>query len=397
MKLFKRLALILSLILTTSVFAACSKDSSEETSTSVETQQSKSKKDKEKDNKDNSNKELSDDLFDYTISLDKKVYTLPVAFSDFAKDGWEGEGLDKKELEPNKYARETLKKGKKTINVVIANLGTDVLTYTECLVAGVEVDYSFNKNEAKLIISKGITKGDSYDKVIEAFGKPKDEYADDDYSSIKYESDTYSYYKITFNNKKVTEINVRNMVATEDSSKSNKAANMEVPDIVKNYKAPTSLGDDLNAFNVKFDGVLYKLPVPLMELEKNGWKLVSEADKIVPAKNSVYGVKLKKDDNTLLIEATNYSNSGAPLKYCFATTIRYSEYGCNVSLELPKGVTEKSTASQIIAAYGEPKNKHTSSDYTNYGYGDFGKMVTFSFRGDKLMTIDVDYEPKDLN
>ena len=87
---------------------------------------------------------------------------------------------------------------------------------------------------------------------------------------ISYKSDDYSEYNISFKDGKIDMISVNNAVA-----------NTDILDLVKNYKAPTSLADDLLSFQVKLDGTLYKLPIPIQELQKNGWKAKLDPDTVI--------------------------------------------------------------------------------------------------------------------
>lgn len=405
-----------------SVFAACSKDKDEDASASTETTQStsknkKNKKDKKnkeddekKDDEDEDNddeddvddknetstKGLSDNLFDFTVSIEGKIYTFPAPYSEFAKNGWKGDDIDSLEIEPNSYNSEGLVKGKKSLWVTFANFDQDVLPYSECLVAGIKVEDSYNDNPAKVVISKGISLGSTYDEVIKAFGEPDDEYKNDDQITISYEKDVYSEYTFYFDNKRLTEIDIENIVAPKNSSKPKDSASTETPDVVKNYKAPTSLGNDLNAFNIKFDGALYNLPVPIAELEKNGWKIVEEADRIIPAKNFAYSVELQKNSKSLYVDVKNYSNKGTTLKNCFAISLKYTTYSCNVPFELPKGITEKSTLKDITAAYGQANSKETITDSTYYGYGKYDEQVVFSIKDNKIEMMQIEHNPDDL-
>lgn len=400
MRIFKRLALILALVMVTSLFTACSKDSSKEASSVNETKKTEKKNNKEKnkdkdtddDNKDgdenkgkeskDGNKDLSNELKDFQVSIEDQVYTLPLALSEFLKMGWESEELDEK-LKPNSTINLILSKSIKTLKVTITNFSIDMLPYSECVVVGVIDTHAALGEKTKIVLSKGISLNSSYDDIIKAYGNPSDEYIDKDYMRITYDLGSESKYAFVFNRKELTKIEVKNIVEPEGFSNSNTPSSIEIPEEIKNYKAPTSIGDNLDSTQLKFDGAIYKLPVPIQELEKNGWKLETDPNQIVPAKNTVIGIKLSKDNQILLTEARNYSDLGMPLKYCFATTIQFSSSNCNVSFELPKGITEKSTINDIIAAYGEPKNKVSNSKYTEYTYGSLLKSVQFSFEGNK--------------
>ena len=85
-----------------------------------------------------------------------------------------------------------------------------------------------------------------------------------------------------------------------------------MPDLVIKYEAPTSLGKDLSSYEFKLDGDLYKLPVPLVELEKNGWKLDIDTNEILSATHIVSGVTLKKGSNAITVDIRNYGTTMLP-------------------------------------------------------------------------------------
>ncbi|NLM34689.1 MAG: hypothetical protein GX206_04540 [Clostridiales bacterium] len=393
MRFLKRLALILSLVMVTSIFAACSKNSNKEAESSKKTAQNENKKDKDHENTQeqasddvDSLEELSDNLYDYEILLDNKLYTLPTHISEFTENGWKSEDLNMIEFVPQLHKSVTLSKGNKTISVTMVNLNTDMQPYSKCLVTGVYL-YPLNDEEyPELFISKGITIGSTYNEVIEAYGTPsiKTDYSD----LISYKSDDYSEYNISFKDGKIDMISVNNAVA-----------NTDILDLVKNYKAPTSLADDLLSFQVKLDGTLYKLPIPIQELQKNGWKAKLDPDTIIPARSHAYEVELTKNNQTLRVPVMNYSIYGAPLKYCFVNGIIYSDPDCIVSFELPKGITTESTLDQVLAAYGEPSSKEFSQEYASLVYKDKSDnthLIQIEFEKGKLSYVAYIYTPEVL-
>ena len=378
MRLLKSLALILSLIMVSSVLAACSKAPTKTTASSKNNRASK--------------EGLAHDLYEYTISLEDQVYTLPVPFSEFAKNGWEGTNLDSKKLNPNYLIDETLSKGDITITVIFANFSTDILPYSECHVAGVTIDSNQQNNKAKLLLSNRITFGSSYSDVKKAYGEAVEENKNEDYISMYYGTGKYSYYKLSFNKKKLSGIEVRNAVAPKNFSKGKNDANTEMPDLVKKYEAPTSLGKDLSSYEFKLDGDLYKLPVPLVELEKNGWKLDIDTNEILSATHIVSGVTLKKGSNAITVDIRNYGTTGAPLKHCFITSVEYSKDSCQLPIELPGGISEKSTAEEVIAAYGEPEGNNNISGKTNILYGSYTSNALFVFEENKLLELTLNHK-----
>jgi len=71
----------------------------------------------------------------------------------------------------------------------------------------------------------------------------------------------------------------------------------------------------------------------------------------------------------LRTQIENYSDKEQPLKYCFATYIEYYNNGAVIPIELPKGISDKSSIDQVIAAYGQPTKVEDSSSFKYYSYG----------------------------
>lgn len=397
MKILKKLPLVLSLMVLILSFTACKKSAPDKTvPAKVEKKTETVETKKVVETIKPATGKISDDLYKYEVLINDVAYTLPTSFSTFEKSGWVGENFTTNKLDPNQYNTEYLKNGEESLTIDIANFGLDVLPMSECQVGGIKVD-SFDKTQVKNIsIAKGITIGSTYDDVIAAYGKSSDEYKSDMSIKLTYESGSYSKYDISFDSKtkKVTDIDIQNL--TPPTKSNTTSVDTEVPAVIKNYKAPSSVGTDLLSFQVKYGGSFYKLPIPIPELIKNGWVLQTKSDEVVPAKSSAVGIELRKDNQVLRTQIENYSDKGEPLKNCFATYIEYYNNGAVIPIELPKGITEKSTIAQVIAAYGKPTEEDSSASFKYYTYGKIFEQVTFMTKDGKIEKIEVNYAPKEL-
>ena len=340
---------------------------------------------------------ISDDLYKYEVSIDDIKYSLPASYSDFEKNGWIGKDFGTNTMDPNKYNIVTLEKGDQSMMVSIANMGTDVVPLSKCYIGQITID-TMNKNQkTKITIAKGITLASSQDEVIAAYGNPSDKYEGDTTTKLTYKSGNYSNYEITFDKttKKIYSIKLENLVKPA-KAETTPSVDTGLPAVVTNYKAPISVGAELSSFQFKYGGTFYKLPVPIAELVKNGWVLQSKSDEVVAAKSSAVGVELRKDNQVLRTQIENYSEKGEPLKNCFATYVEYYNNGAVIPIELPKGITEKSTIEQVIAAYGKPTKEDSSSSFKYYTYGKVFEEVTFMTKDGKIEKIEVNYAPKEL-
>lgn len=394
MKTLKKIITPLLLVVLTMSFSACSKKTPENPKEKEQTENTASEATTTKPASQN----ISNDLYSYEVLINGMAYSLPTSFSTFEKNGWLGNDFTNTKLEPNQYKLETLKNGNQNILIKIVNFGMDVSPLSQCLVGGVKIESDTQNPGTTISIAKGITIGSTYDQVIAAYGKPSNEYKGDNIIKLTYKSGSYSNYEISINveDKKVYAIEVDNLAPPKKDQGT--STNTTAPEIVKNYKAPSSIGKDLFSFQVKYGGNYYKLPAPITELTKNGWTLQSNNDQVIPAKSGAVGVELRKDNQVLRTQIHNYSDKGEPLKHCFVTYLEYYNNGAMIPLELPKGISEKSSIDQVIAAYGKPAKVEESTRFKYYIYGKSFEEVTFMTNksSGKIEKIEVNYSPKEL-
>ncbi|MBU3175548.1 hypothetical protein KPL47_04120 [Clostridium estertheticum] len=398
MKAQRKMLLLLSLIVLVLSFTACSKKVATKTVPATSEKQTATVDSKKAvATTKPASVAISNDLYQYQVLINGIAYSLPAAFSTFEKNGWVGEDFLKSTLAPNKYKIVYLKKGEQTMMINIANFGTDVLPLSKCHVGAITIDSENIKKGTTISIAKGITIGSTNAEVTAAFGKASSQYNGDTRIKLTYKSGTYSNYEISIDTKtkKVSSIKLENLAPPAKAAA--KSTDTNIPTVVKNYKAPSSVGKDLLSFQVKYGGKFYKLPVPITELIKNGWVLQSTSSKVIPAKSSAVGVELRKDNQVLRTQIKNYSDKGQPLKYCFATYIEYYNNGAVIDLDLPKGISQKSTLAQVTAAFGKPTKVDSSPSFKYYTYGKIFEQVVFMTKDGKIEKIEVNYAPKDLN
>ncbi|MDR2106830.1 MAG: hypothetical protein LBP24_05425 [Coriobacteriales bacterium] len=349
--------------------------------------------------------ELSDDLYSYAVRLDGVVYTLPAPYSEFKANGWElrDASLLEQTLEPGQYSLgDVAQNGEHRVRLAFTNNSMDVVSIEDAEVGRVIVDDSNVQAGTQFLLPGGITLGASYEDVIAAYGEPTDVQEGASFKSLTYSTDAYAEVKITVKAETnlVSEINVENLIAKQqDASGSGAVADAEAPAVVNEYKAPTDLGSSWNSFNVKYDGALYHLPAPVSAFVQNGWVIASDESEVLAAKSSKVGFEIRKGNQTLRTEVHNYADTAQPLKYCFVTSVEYYEYGAKVSIELAKGLSEKSTIDDFIAAYGEPTSKEQSSNLVFYGFGKMWESLEVSVdtQTGAINKVTLTNSPKTLN
>lgn len=341
--------------------------------------------------------DLSDDLYSFQFSLNGTVYTLPCAYSQLTENGWSIEDIGDQTLEPDQYTfSDALINGDMRIMASLVNTDTKVLPMDKCNVGKISIDNYQAEKGVKLIFPKNITYGSTYDDVIAAYGKPTEESGSGSIKTLSYNLDTYSDVVITINTESntVDSLEMENLITTETSSSSKSSG--EVPDVVKNYTAPASVGKTWDSFDLKYADAYYHLPAPVSSFIDNGWTMVTDGNEMLAAKDSTVGVELRKDNQVLSASVRNYTDTEQPVSNCFLTSVKTSEYEAKVSIELPQGITEKSKTEDILAAYGEPTDKDSSASFDFYEYRNRDGSITFSISKDtkEITTVEVNNDPK---
>lgn len=313
---------------------------------------------------------LSNDLYSFQIEIEGEVYQLPMKYSDFVSRGWISEEDDTQTLAPNEYMMGcTFTKGDMEISAEIINMGVNVEPYSNCLIGGLCVEEYYDAPTISASLPGGITYGvSSKEDIIAAYGDPTDLYESEYSISLTYEYASYQEIEIGINpeTKVVDSIDVRNFVLPEGALQ-NVEINTEVPDIVKQYKAPSSLGDDFTKFIVEFDGALYQLPAPYSEFEKNGWKIVeSESDANVVAKDSGW-ITLIKNNQSFRAMVYNYADYATTVENCFVTEVEADVNYMNVPLTVQKGITIGMSKKDLEKALsGTTFETYDGSSYISY-------------------------------
>ncbi len=333
---------------TSEVIESTEEESSEVISTEEETTSEEVEKKAKKTSK--SNIEASDDIYSFQITINDELYQFPMTYEDFTAYGWEydpGSYDDAIELAPNQYSPfEKFKKDGLQINGVVANLGMNTVSIEECIICGVSIEkFYFDKENSnpKVELPGGIVRGEStLDDVKAAYGDPSSDYDGDLYTMLEYDLDYDQEVKLYVDKDTGTlgNIDIRNLVPIESEGADTESAEIsdEVPDVVSKYEAPTSLKGDLEEFVFELDGDLYRLPAPVCEFEKNGWKVIDDDSDMVIKGKSYGWVTMMKNNQKFHTIVNNYDGNATSVNNCFISKVEASEYGADLSMKLPNGI-----------------------------------------------------------
>lgn len=314
--------------------------------------------------------ELSDDLYDFQVSIDGTVYQFPMWYSDFEALGWEYDGDNTETLSSNQYTvGQRFKKDGISVYTRLANLSMNSVSFADSMVAGISMDkYDLKDCDWEILLPGGIQWGVSNAEDIKAaYGDPSSDYDGDNYYKMTYEYDFYQeislyVYKET---DALEQIEIQNLVELEGADNS---VSDEVPDVVKNYKAPTELGNDFYSFHVELEGNLYKLPCPVTEFLANGFKIDEKNSDMEIAAGSFGWVDLRYNNQTLHAIARNHADYATVIENCFITEVESSDFDPDFALTIPGNIKRGDTEADVEKALeGFNVEKETSdSGFTYY-------------------------------
>lgn len=353
---------------------------------------------------------LSDDIYSFQAEIDGEVYQFPMSYAEFTAKGWTYDGDATHTMDPEQYTTaETFKKDASRLYATIFNLGMNTVPFSECQIGGFSVDSFMMKDGAFSVkLPKGIEFGVStLEDVKAAYGEPSRVYDGELYTALSYEYDMYQNVEIQVDKetKVVSKIEIRNIIETASEEEQAQAAAQvsdEVTEEVKSYQAPTELGDDFTKFIAEYDGVLYQLPAPVSEFEKNGWT-VKEEQSDMTVKGKDFGwVALMKNNQELRVIAQNYGDNATTIRNCFVTTIKGDDNTTNLPITVQKGITRGMAKADLEKALEGVDYEFEESDMFEYykitGPDSSLDYVQILVRRDTnvVQGIEVTYTPKEL-
>lgn len=347
----------------------------EETTEEVVEETTEPVKEKPKRNAATAPTELSDDLYDFQISVDGTVYQFPMWAADFEALGWTYDGDASQTLSSNQYTTtERWNKGEFSVYTQLANLSMNTVGITEAMVAGITFEeYQLDGCDWEIILPKGIQYGVSNtEDVLAAYGDPTDEYDGELYYKMTYEKDFYQEIHIYVSKETnvINKIEIQNIVELEGADNSVDAT---VPDVVKNYKAPSALGNDLYGFDIELEGNLYTLPCPVSELLANGFTINEDnSEKAFGAQGSGW-LELVYNNQKFHTIVRNYADYATTAENCFLIDIESSCFEPDYNLVIPCGIKRgdsEESVLEILKDYNYEVEQSEGSDFTYYNVFD---------------------------
>lgn len=334
---------------------------------------------------------MSDNLLDYTFTLDEVVYQLPFDYTLLTENGWictNSTSNNENEISGLDTDYVYMGKNDQKISIYVYNPSGSAAALENCQVVGISV-YNL---DASFSIAKGIEPGVTKEEIINAFGEPNSTSDTDEYGYLYYGADYFSSTGVTFNlsiengTAICTEIEIKNLIEnTSDASQTNNS----VPEYLSEYTAPEKLGDDPFSGVVKIDSDLYSFPAPLKVFVDNGWTVSSKPDFVVS--NGSEDVTITKDSCSLTLNIYNFASYQTTAENCAAIGFYAYDEEAEI-ITLPGNISTKTTDAEIAELFKDKEDVsiYDSEYYKSYSYSDSDERF-FS------LSIDIDSDTDTVN
>lgn len=305
--------------------------------------------------------DLPDKLTSFQFSVNENVYQLPSNLAAWKEAGWTyGAEDDSKALDAESFLEgETLENGDLTLHVDLVNLDGEKQLLGNCYVGGVLLEASGEDGPVIQLPGKIFPGTSTLDDVTSAYGGPTDQYEEKDYIYLTYEYGIYKQADLVFDvgDEVLVRASLKNYRDPEDKDQE---VSKETPKEVLEYQAPGAFPEDIREFVVRYGGDFYKLPAPVSEFTKNGWKVSEDgSDSVVKAGRHGY-VTLEKDGQTLYAVVNNYAEQAVPLENSFVINVHGDFDVTKVSIEIYRGIALGMSEETLKALLGD--NEYTTEE-----------------------------------
>lgn len=325
-------------------------------------------KDKDKDKTSIGSSELSNNLYDYQVSIDGVVYQLPMWVSDFEAMGWEYQGDYDKSLYYDDYEYDYWTKDGMEIWTDIVNFSINSTPLKDCLITAIEVDeYSLQEGQ-ECEFANGIKLNVStQEDIIAAYGEPTEIY-DGYYTYITYcEEDWVKEVEFAIEDNILISVDIYNEIELDGFDHT---FYDEKPSYIDDYEAPTEMGSELFDAILQLDGEYYELPCPVQVFLDNGFEFdyfYYEYDDFICSGDYIY-CDLKYGDKILDVTIRNFSEYATAKENCYVIGITDVSYDSNDwDIEVFGGLKNGSTEDELLAIIdGIEYHLYEGTDYNSY-------------------------------
>lgn len=283
--------------------------------------------------------DLSDELSDFQFAMNEEVYTLPSRMEVWRERGWEvSSDRGEEYLEAESFIEEeTLERGEERLRMAFVNQEGERQTVKNSMVGGVTLEYEEDGAVYQLPGSLYLGRA-TLNQVVEEYGTPTDEYEEKEDVYVTYEFGLYKKAEFVFHidDETLYRVSLQNYRALQEEGEE---VSKEEPQAVKAYKAPEQFSENPRDYVVSYDHQLYRIPAPVSEFVKNGWKIQEDGSdtSVKPGRHGY--VTLEKDGHTLYTVVKNYGEQTIPVNYAFLTSLSGDFDVTKVAVAVGDGIT----------------------------------------------------------
>ena len=327
--------------------------------------------------------ELPEDLSSFSAAIWGEVYEFPMSWEEFAGHGWTRQGSPEQTVDSRSYLEgETFEKDGNILQAYILNPEPETLPAEKCSIAGIRVDTGTPEGKNIYInLPGGIVMGQSLEEnVTEPYGEPVDRYQGEEGMVLTYEYGTYRSVTLGFDGEAgvLRSLDLKNTELPEEETLPAQTVPSEE---VLEYRRPEGPGEKLADAVVQYDGVYYRLPVPVREMEARGWILNrQESDEILEAGQYGHGT-LEKGGARLYTVLRNSGEETAASEDCLVTSLTGDLDTVKVPIVLAGGITlGMQEEAFLLAVRGEEyeKTENLQEDTAVYTFFQEGSQADYT-------------------
>ena len=334
-------------------------------------------------------------LEDYTVVYGGKKYTVPISYKEFTEAGWKSSEIKADDDLPATSRTVVVSFHNKDLRCSVDLINWDISSRKaeECYLSSLRF---YCHTASEFILPGGIDFAVSTrDDITKAFGKPDRETG----YSITY-GDYDKSWTFEFDGQgMLDEVEIEN--TTRPAAFVDAPLNADEPnDIQTLIPEKEVFSNDLSLQTFKLDGDIYRLPVQVNELIRNGWVIERVQDEYVGSGDYSY-VTLQHGDSEKQFYIRNYSSRAAKPEYCFICELDIGIYD-HFSLELGNNIAVGGKLENLTAYLSEnignisPDETYKYYSFYYYYNGDKYNNVSFSisYNDDEIINgIYMSYKP----
>lgn len=297
---------------------------------------------------------MSDDLLDYTLMLEEKLYRLPCDYTEFTDDGWVLTEGDTAAFGGEESRDVVMTKGDKRLELTVTNPGGNAKKLEECQASAVACSV---EDGVSITLPQGITFQSDEAAIRAAYGTPDTRRDTETSVTLYYNKLTSaptinSYVCFELYSGEAQEQTRFVLRCQPDAEKT--PTSQERPSYLTVYTKPDGVLDNVFSSIFSLGGEVYRLPVPVDHLISSGWELEEPPNYVVAyGERSVTAVR---DGVRIELTLSNHDVNQTTVENCLVTELTL-EAQEGLDFWLTDSISLNSTEQQVRTGLGTHINE----------------------------------------